>query len=187
MNALDAVILGVTGVSIIYSTWKGFVRDAFSLVGLVGGFIVAARFYPVTAAWFRSWISSPVVASTVGFLLIFLVTYLACSFGGRVVRRGLRRLRILWMDRAAGFGLGLVKGIALCAGMLVLLRVFLPSDAALVGQSRLAPYVKGIAWELVNRIPGHLGERLRKDDSFWRDENRGARQGATEATGQRRR
>ncbi len=186
MNALDAAILGVTGISVIYSTWKGFVRDAFSLVGLIGGFIVAARFYPVTAGWFRSWISSPTVASTVGFLLIFLVTYLACSFGGRVVRRGLRRLRILWMDRVAGFGLGLVKGIAVCAGMLVLLRVFLPPDAALVGQSRLVPYVKEIAWELVNRIPGQLGERLRKDDSFWGNKKRESRGGATEAAGQRR-
>lgn len=178
---MDVVILGLTGISVIYSTWKGFVRDAFSLVGLIGGFIVAARFYPVTGGWFRSWISSPTVASTVGFLVIFLVTYLACSFGGRVIRKGLRRLRILWMDRVAGFGLGLIKAIAVCAGMLVLLRVFLPSDAALVGQSRLVPYVKGIAWELVNRIPGQLGERLRKDESFWRDQNREAQRGATDA------
>jgi len=169
MNELDAVILGIVGVSVIYSSWKGFVRDAFSLLGLVGGFVVAARFYSVTSGWVRSWISSPTVASTVGFLIIFLATYLACSFGGRVVRRGLKHLRIVWMDRLAGFGLGLLKGVAVCAGIVVLLRVFLPSDTSLLGQSRLAPYVKEIAWEIVNRIPGQLGERLRKDDSFWKD------------------
>ncbi len=184
---MDAVILGVTGISVIYSTWKGFVRDAFSLVGLVGGFIVAARFYPVSAGWFRSWVSSPTVASAVGFLIVFLVTYVACSFGGRMIRRGLRRLRILWMDRVAGFGLGLIKGMALCAGILVLLRVFLPPDTAIVGQSRLAPLVKEIAREIVNRIPGQLGERLGRDDPFWRDEDRRAQRGATEAAREGRR
>jgi len=169
MNALDVAFLGILGVSLLYSTWKGFVRDVFSLVGMLGGFVIAARFYPVAAAWVKPWVSTPWAASLLGCAAIFVVSFLAISMLGRMVWRSLRILRLGWVDRVAGFGFGLLKGVLLCAGLLVVLDAFLPPKTPLLAESSLAPSVREITREIGRRIPGQLGERFRGGQSLFKD------------------
>lgn len=162
MNALDLIFLGIMGVNLLYSTWKGFIRDVFSLAGLVGGFIIACRYYSVAADWVSSWVPYPEIASILGWILIFLIVYIAVGILGRMVRGSFQILRMGWVDSVAGFFFGFIKGVLFCAGLLVVLVALLPPEASLLKKSRLAPHVMGLTYELGRLAPGHIGERFRK-------------------------
>jgi membrane protein required for colicin V production len=169
MNVLDVVIVGIMGMSLLYSVWRGFVRDVFSLVGIVGGFLMAARFYPQAAQWARPWVSSPWLASAVGFVLLFLVVFVFVVLLGRLVWKVIRVLRLGWVDRLAGLGFGFIKGVFVCAGLVVVLEFFPSAEASLLTGSRLAPHVKQVARELGRQVPGQLGERFRKEQPPWKE------------------
>jgi membrane protein required for colicin V production len=160
MNALDVAFLGILGASLLYSTWKGFVRDVFSLVGLLGGFLLAARFYPWPAEWVKEWVSSPWAASLLGCVLIFLLSFVAISMLGHMLWRGLRVLRLGWFDRMVGVGFGLLKGILLCAGVWVALASFLPPTTPLLTESQFAPLVMDVTREIGRLIPKEWEERI---------------------------
>lgn len=164
MNALDLAFVTIILVSALYGTWKGFVRDVFSLAGLVGGFLVAFQFHSVPAQWLKTWLSTPLIANIVGWFIIFMLTYLTTLLLGRMLWGSLKTLRLGWLDRLAGLAFGFLKGILLCAGIIVILVAFLPNRTPLLSGSLLVPYVIGISWELGSKVPGHLGERFRTGD-----------------------
>ena len=49
MNTLDIVIIVIMVISICYSIYRGFIREIFSLLGIIAGFIAASQFYLVGA------------------------------------------------------------------------------------------------------------------------------------------
>jgi membrane protein required for colicin V production len=177
MNPLDMVFLGILAVSLIYSTWKGFVRDVFSLVGIAGGFFLAARFYPHVAGWLRAWVGTPWVAALVGCVVVFLATFLGVSLVGRMLGRSLKLIHLGWLDRTAGFGFGLVKGAILCMGLVLALASILPSRTPILAESRLAPVLIRAAKEAGKKLPGQVGEWLRGPGSRGLDRD-GTRQAA---------
>ncbi len=162
MNPLDIVFLGILGVSLLYSTWKGFVRDVFSLVGILGGFLLAARYYPFVATWLRPWLKTEWVAALVACGVLFLAAYVGVSLVGRMLGRSLRLLKLGWLDRTVGFGFGLLKGLVLCLGLFVALVNILPSKTAVLQESRLAPVLVELVKDLGEKLPGQAGKWLQE-------------------------
>lgn len=182
MNPLDMAFLGIMGLSLLYSTWKGFVRDVFSLVGILGGFLVAARFYPVVTSWLRAWVTPQWAAALLACACLFLVTFLGISLLGRMLWGSLKLLGLGWLDRVAGFGFGALKGVILCIGVLAALIGFLPSRTPVLADSRLAPVLVEAAREAGKKLPGQLGQWLRalslpEKDGGGKQEARHARKG----------
>ncbi len=162
MNPLDIGILAILIVSAIYSTWRGFVRDIFSLVGIAGGLLLAARFYPQVSEHLRPWVETQWLAVLIACGIIFFTTWIAISLLGRMVSRTLRVLSLGWLDRTAGFCFGIVKALILCLALVVALVGFLPGKTPLLSGSRLAPALVELAREVGKRIPGRAGEWLGK-------------------------
>lgn len=160
MNPLDIAILAILAVSAIYSTWKGFVSDVFSLVGIGGGFILAARFYPEVSQLIRPWVETQWLAVLIACGLVFVATWFAISIVGRMVSRTLRLLSLGWLDRTAGFCFGVIKALVLTTALVLVLVEFLPPRSPFVSESRLAPTVVQLAREAGKRIPGKVGEWL---------------------------
>lgn len=160
MNPLDMAFLGILGVSLIYSTWKGFLRDIFSLVGILVGFLAAARFYPIGAAWLKPWVKTDWAAALVACGVLFLVTFLGVSFVGRLMGKSLRLLKLGWLDKTAGFGFGFLKGMVLCLALLLALANLLPSRAPVLEESRLAPVLLEAARKIGKKLPGQAGKWL---------------------------
>lgn len=161
MNPLDMAFLGILVVSLIYSTWKGLVRDVFSLVGILGGFLVAARFYPYGAVWLKPWVKTDWTAALVACGVLFLVTFLVVSLLGSLLGRSLKLLKLGWLDRTAGFGFGFLKGLLLCLGLFLALAHLLPSKTPVLEESRLAPVLLQTAREIGKKMPGQAGKWLR--------------------------
>jgi membrane protein required for colicin V production len=162
MNPLDIAILAILIVSAIYSTWRGFVRDIFSLVGIGGGLLLAARFYPEVSEHLRPWVETQWLAVLIACGIIFLTTWLAISILGRMVSSTLRVLSLGWLDRTAGFCFGILKALIISVALVVVLVEFLPAKTPFLSESRLAPALVDLAREVGKRIPGKAGEWLGK-------------------------
>ena len=162
MNGLDIAMTAIMTLCLVYGAWKGFIRDAFSLVGLAGGFFVASRFYPEASDFIKTWISSPRIAMILGWILIFFLCWFSVRMLSTMLRESMRVLRLGWMDKVAGLGFGFIKGVLICAGLLVVLSMFFPTDSPILTRSRLSPYINEITREMGKWIPGGLGDKFRK-------------------------
>lgn len=162
MNPLDMIILIIMGFCMVYGVWKGLVRDLFSIVAVVVGFVVASRFYPLGARLMGLWLNDHSLAKALGFLLIFLLGALAVAFCGWLVRGLFGLLSLGWLDRMGGGIFGLLKGLFICAGLVMVLVAFLPPRNTLLQGSRFSPYVVSLTKRITALVPRSLDSLFRK-------------------------
>ena len=114
MAPFDIFLAVVLGVSLIYSIFKGMVREIFSLLSLVAGYVVAVRYQGVGADWLAQFISSATIARLVSFGLLFIFTALAVSIVGWYAKKLIRTSDAFsGLDRLGGAVFGVVKGVLL--------------------------------------------------------------------------
>ncbi len=158
MNWLDAVFLGVLGVTLVLGLVKGFVRQVVGLAAVVLGLILAAVYYRDLTP-----VISPVVKNLfVSHFLAFLAIFLSVVAVGTLVGFLLSKLMkgpLAALDHLAGGGFGLLKGIVICAVLVVALVSFGVARRA-VAESRLAPAAFGVAEAIVRIVPRELRERF---------------------------
>ncbi|HYN84817.1 MAG TPA: CvpA family protein [Pyrinomonadaceae bacterium] len=140
MTFFDFFVLAVVCASVAAGAMRGLVRALVTGVALVVGIVVASRGYEAAGALLRGagLVESAEAASAGGFLLI-VAACLAAGFAcGALARRGLRRARLEWFDRALGAAFGLLRGAALCSIVYLALTAF-PVRIAAVEESASAP------------------------------------------------
>ena len=119
MNWLDYAFLGVGAASILIGAIRGFVREIISVVTWVAAFWVAIRYTPEVAAYFETWLNSPMVRLAVAFALLLIATLLLGALLGWMGRLLVGRTGLTGTDRALGVVFGGLRG-ALLVGLMVL-------------------------------------------------------------------
>ncbi len=128
MNRIDVVLAVVLALFALRGFWRGFSREVFALVGLVGGVAAAGAYYPDGIAVLPPEvpeIARPVVA----FLGIFVAVVLAAKLAGFLVRRVLGLVLLSPLDRLGGILFGAAKGAALVTFGVIAVRAITPPDA----------------------------------------------------------
>jgi membrane protein required for colicin V production len=139
MTPVDWLILAVILLNVILAAMQGFFAEAFSMAGLVVGYIVAAWQYPRLAEWLMSFLKSELLAEILSFLIIFFAILILFSVAGRVVKKLMKEVGLSAFDRFLGALLGLLKGALLVSVILMGLTAFTPTSS-LLEKSELAPY-----------------------------------------------
>ncbi|MFQ5850739.1 MAG: CvpA family protein [Candidatus Binatia bacterium] len=122
MSIVDLILLFLVSLFAIRGYFKGLVREIFSLLGLLFGFMVTVRYGElVLGLWQDYWKISPIVLKAVGFITLFLAVYFAFSLTGWLLHRSLKFLFLVGLNRVGGILLGTGKGAALLALILFLL------------------------------------------------------------------
>ena len=152
-NVLDIVLAVILLIAFIRGVWTGFSRALASLLGMVVGFAVAARYYQVVALKLVPWLENEAARSLTAFFIIFLIVYLAFVIAGILVRGVLAAAKLSWMDRFMGGIMGIAKGIVACALVIFLLTLTMPPDSSLLKQSVLAPRVSEITRIMISFVP----------------------------------
>lgn len=67
MTWVDWTIVSVLVASIGLSLWRGFTREALSLLGWILGFVIASRYSPSLAVYFNGLVSSAVISQVLAF------------------------------------------------------------------------------------------------------------------------
>ena len=149
MTVADWVIVAIIGFSVVMAASQGFMFEAFSLAGLVVGYLLAVWEYHVVAAWFAPYVKSEWIADIIGFIVILLAVIIFAGIIGRLARWLLKEAGLHWFDRILGGAFGLVRGGLTAAVVLLGFTTFNPQSDWLEG-SRLAPYflvvARGASW-----------------------------------------
>jgi membrane protein required for colicin V production len=160
MNALDFIILSIIFISVLYSFFRGFIREVFSILSLVLGLLLAGKFYHVPAQQLSSWVNDLITRNIIGFIFIFIGVGLVITLIGIIIRRVFKLCKLGALDRVLGVLLGLLKGIFICMVIIFLLIFFLPNEHPLLMQSRLSFYLVGLGEISLEATPDKIKNKI---------------------------
>jgi membrane protein required for colicin V production len=171
MNNLDIFFLVLIGISILYSLIRGLVREIFSFLAVIFGFIGASYGYPHIAGWLGSWVENEALALILGFLVLLIVISILISLLGRLLSGLVKKAHLSWADRIGGGAFGFLKAILLIAIFCLILTAFLPSKSKTLSDSKIAPAAMTIAGGLAILVPEKLeslyAEKEKALKKFW--------------------
>jgi membrane protein required for colicin V production len=111
---VDYVIAGIILLSALISLFRGFIREALSLVIWVLAFFVAWGFFR-TVATHLDWIELPSARYGVAFFTLFVTTLVAGALVGFLIGQVLEKTGISGTDRLLGVIFGATRGALLVA------------------------------------------------------------------------
>jgi membrane protein required for colicin V production len=139
MNWLDiaiivaALLLGFVGLR------QGIVRTVFGIAGLIGGIVLAGRYYGALAR-----VLSPgdaIWASVAAYAIILIATLVVAGLVGHFIAKLVSLAALGWLDRLIGFLLGVFVGLLLSAAALAIVARIYPGSEATISQSVVARFL----------------------------------------------
>ncbi|GAI98268.1 unnamed protein product, partial [marine sediment metagenome] len=139
MNWLDIVIIVVTVLSGIWGLRQGIIKTAFGIAGLIGGIVLAGRYYDELAALLSP--AGATWANIAAYAIILLATLVVAGVIGRFVAKLIHLVLLEWLDRLVGFILGVFIGGLLYAVILAIVAKYDPGTEAVISQSLIAKFL----------------------------------------------
>ena len=119
MNWLDlALIITVIG-GAIFGLWSGFVRAAFTTLGVIAGLLVAGLVTDNVVARFAEYLPDETLVSILGYSISILGSGVLAFIAGTIVKKFLHVTFLGWTDRLSGMALGSVTGVAISVAIIV--------------------------------------------------------------------
>ena len=156
MTYIDYIIVAIMAFSCVISLFRGFVREAMSIVSWLAALWVAWHFYSVAAMFLTDYISKESLRGPVAFVALFIITMILGSlvnflFGQLVDKTGLSST-----DRILGLAFGLVRGVIVVGILLMLMRFTPISSMESFQHSQLVPVFVPIENWLHSFIPSDM-------------------------------
>jgi len=139
MNWLDIVIIVVAVLLGIVGLRQGIIKTVFGIAGLIGGIVLAGRYYGGLAALLSP--SGATWANIAAYAIILLATLIVASVIGWFVARLVHLTILGWLDRLVGCVLGVIIGSLLCAAVLAIVGKYYPGTEAVISQSVIAKFL----------------------------------------------
>ena len=124
MNEVDWLILAILSVSGLLSLWRGFVKEAISLVFWVTAFILSIRLSVQFSTLIPSAIESESVRVMLSFIAIFFGTLIIGGLINRIISSLLKFSGMGGTDRFLGMVFGVFRGGVLVMAALIVLPPF---------------------------------------------------------------
>ncbi len=147
--------------------WRGFSREFFGFVGLIGGLAVAAASYAAAVVYLPDAVPER-IRPIVAFAGVFFAVDFLANLIGAVLHRLLGILFLSPVNRIAGALFGVAKGAAMAMIALLLIRAYTPAPTFVseLEQSRIAGRLLGLAGELRDdHLPPERVLRLEGEDA----------------------
>jgi len=153
VNYFDYILIGIVGLSMVLSLWRGFVREIISLIGLVAAFLIASRTSGVAGDFLDQWIPNSTTADIAGFVMIFVVVMIVIGLIGALIRKLVDMADLTATDRTLGIFFGIARGLLLIALSFLIYTSYSKPDQAWAKKSLLTPYAIQAANLLGQAIP----------------------------------
>ncbi len=162
MNGFDIFLLVLACLLVLVGVIKGIVRILIGIAALVAAFAVAAYYHQPLAGRLGVVDVSDGVLRLIAYALIFIGVMLTGGLLAYLTRKLIKASMLSWADRTAGAVVGLIAA-ALVAALLVLPVVaYSPWGPQALGDSKLAPYIVGVAEAAAAVAPPEMAERYRE-------------------------
>jgi membrane protein required for colicin V production len=154
---LDTVILILLGVGAGLGAWTGLLKQVVRVVGFAVALYGSVFFH----AWASNYLqqaflkdSDPAVADALSYGVVFLAIIAAFFVTALLIDRCLKAVKLKWLDRLLGAGVGTAKGaLILGAIFLAVISYPHPSTKEIMEQSRLAPILASGANLCLKLVP----------------------------------
>lgn len=157
---IDYALLAVIGISMLVSLFRGFVREAISLLGLIVAVWVAITFMDEAAVYLEPYIEAPSLARGTAFVGLFLAVLVTTAVVNALAGLIVDKSGLSGTDRVLGMVFGAARG-ALVVAVLVLLAgtTSMPQDAWW-RESALIKHFEVLALEIRRLLPSDTGFNL---------------------------
>jgi len=156
---LGVIILSFTGLGI----YRGILREALSLAGLVIGVFAGFKLYEVIGFHLEGFLGAgPGAANLIAFLGIFSLILGIFAYLGYLLKKAAEKVFVAWLDRTLGGIFGAVKGTLISSVVALVLALF-PFTSALeeaLNSSVIGPHLVKVA----PAIYGTVMSKIRGDD-----------------------
>jgi membrane protein required for colicin V production len=130
MNTLDYIIIGFLLFLVIRGIFRGFIREIFSLCGVIIGLWLGNYYQPWLTEILKRYLPLPQYMPLLSFILLFFAVLVICNLLGWGLKLLAKNALAGWFDKTIGAVLALLKGLLLASIMLVVLSFFFPSNKA---------------------------------------------------------
>lgn len=122
LSALDWVIVGVIGLSAITSIFRGFIREASSILSWIAAFIVASRFYPQLSEYI-TFSNDDLTRKVIASIVLFIATLIVLGFIASTI--SVKKAGLSSFDRLLGVVFGVVRGILIVSAVFAVLQILI--------------------------------------------------------------
>lgn len=147
---LDIVIIAFLVITIIISLKKGFVRELFSLLGVVLGIAAASRYYQ-KLDFLSGIIKNQNVERILMFFILFIATMLIVNIIGMILSKIFKWSSLGLLDHFGGFIFGFMKGILVIGIVLYFISKF-PPALKIINQSPVSSAILRIVNDILALI-----------------------------------
>src|SRR3954470_6982764 len=154
---LDALVVLIVLVSVIYATWRGFLWETLTIFAWVAAAFACLYFGPYVIPLMRSMVGESWLASLLAYSAVFLAVFIPFAFISHRFSETVKHSPIGPLDRAAGVAFGVVRGLVIVGLAYLAFTYFVPikQHPHWVTEARLLPVVQSTADVLLSVVPDH--------------------------------
>ncbi len=168
MAGFDILALLVILTLALYGFVQGTVRLVLGVAGLIGGWFLAVRYAEplavrIGAGRFADTAqrAGPDLTRLAAFAIIFIGVGLAAGIVAWFIGKALSAIRLRFVDRLAGAGIGLILGVILVSALTVpLISMWPPDGGTMMRDAALAPYAAAGGEYLLAVVPEPMYSRF---------------------------
>ncbi|WP_395647579.1 CvpA family protein [Terricaulis sp.] len=126
----DFAALAILGLSGVMAFARGLIREVFSIIAFIGGFLAAVFFADMVRPFIESIsdLSGPIASVAAGLLIFLIVFILITVVTSAVAKTAHQSTEIGSFDRAAGLAFGVLRGVLVVALFVLLMRQTSPPE-----------------------------------------------------------
>ena len=147
LNWVDWVIVVVLTLSTLLSLWRGFVREALSLLAWVVAYVAANIFADTLSAVLAGAIDNVTGRYIVSFVIIFVGVLILGNLVNAVMRRIIKLTGLSTLDRLLGTVFGFTRGLIVVLVAVFIAQELLPMQSQQgILESQIVPHLEMIGY-----------------------------------------
>lgn len=144
-GTLDMLIVGTMVLTACLGLLTGFIWQLAGIASMLAGVIATIFFGDMASQALERWITNPAIASLIAHIGVFSVASITVRVLAALSKSMLEKMKLKSFDRGLGGILGAVKGLTICAVLVVILdQAGTPNTQEMVRESLLAAPVLGM-------------------------------------------
>lgn len=150
---LDWVFVAILAISTIFSFFRGFAREALSLISWVLALVLALFFGSDIGNWLFASFHSATVRSGAGFIFTFFVVLIIGMVLNMILGRFVKMSGLGIFDTILGGVFGFIRGIALLVIIIMFLSMPWLNASALLSESAMATMLQPVVTWAIKYVP----------------------------------
>ena len=160
MSVVDYAIAAIVLISLVIGIWRGFIREALSVIVWIAAFWLAYSGAETLALKIEGTLDDKALAVLISFVALFLVVHIAGFFISRLLAKAVKSIGLSGVDRVAGAGFGALRGLVIVSVVVLLVGLTPLNQSPQWADSYMVDLVRDVLAWVDQRYPLELEERL---------------------------